>query len=395
MRKVYLDNAATTPILPKVRETMMTYLDETFGNPSSLHEWGDGAREAIETARAQVAQLIEANDDEIIFTGSGTEANNLAIKGLALAQQAKGKHVIISAIEHFSVLHSARTLEKWGFEVSEVPVDKHGVVNPEDVRKSLRKDTMLVSVMHANGEVGTIEPVQEIAKITRESNVVFHTDAVATAGTIPVDVKELGVDALSLAGNQFYGPKGVGALWVRKGVRIMPLLDGGIQEGGRRAGTENVPAIAGLGKAAEQAKTDMAERIKQLTPLRDRLLKELPDKIERVVVTGHPQHRLPGHASFCVEFIEGEAMLMLLNSQGIGVSSGSACTSRALKASHVLIAMGLSHELAQGSLLFTMGIDNTTEDIDYVLETMPPIVDRLRQMSPLYSKFTKASKGGK
>jgi len=395
MRKVYLDNAATTPLLPEIREAMMPYLDETFGNPSSLHEWGDGAREAIETARAQVAQFIEANDDEIIFTGSGTEANNLAIKGLALAQQAKGKHVVVSAIEHFSVLHSARTLEKWGFEVSEVPVDKYGVVNPEDVRKSLRKDTVLVSVMHANGEVGTIEPVQEIAKITRESNVVFHTDAVATAGTIPVDVKELGVDALSLAGNQFYGPKGVGALWVRKGVRIMPLLDGGIQEGGRRAGTENVPAIAGLGKAAELAKTDVAGRIKQLTPLRDRLLKELPSKIEHVVVTGHPQHRLPEHASFCVEFIEGESMLMLLNSQGIAVSSGSACTSRALKASHVLIAMGLSHEIAQGSILFTLGIDNTAEDIDYVLETMPHIVDRLRQMSPLYSKFTKASKGGK
>jgi cysteine desulfurase len=395
MRKVYLDNAATTPLLPEIREAMMPYLDETFGNPSSLHEWGDGAREAIETARAQVAQLIEANDDEIIFTGSGTEANNLAIKGLALAQQAKGKHVVVSAIEHFSVLHSARTLEKWGFEVSEVPVDKYGVVNPEDMRKSLRKDTVLVSVMHANGEVGTIEPVQEIAKITRESNVVFHTDAVATAGTIPVDVKELGVDALSLAGNQFYGPKGVGALWVRKGVRIMPLLNGGIQEGGRRAGTENVPAIAGLGKAAELAKTDVAGRIKQLTPLRDRLLKELPSKIEHVVVTGHPQHRLPGHASFCVEFIEGESMLMLLNSQGIAVSSGSACTSRALKASHVLIAMGLSHEIAQGSILFTLGIDNTAEDIDYVLETMPPIVDRLRQMSPLYSKFTKARKGGK
>jgi cysteine desulfurase len=395
MRKVYLDNAATTPLLPEVREAMMPYLDETFGNPSSLHEWGDGAREAIETARAQVAQLIEANDDEIIFTGSGTEANNLAIKGLALAQQAKGKHVVVSAIEHFSVLHSARTLEKWGFELSEVPVDKYGVVNPEDVRKSLRKDTVLVSVMHANGEVGTIEPVQEIAQITRESNVVFHTDAVATAGTIPVDVKELGVDAMSLAGNQFYGPKGVGALWVRKGIRIMPLLDGGIQESGRRAGTENVPAIAGLGKAAELAKTDMAGRIKQLTPLRDRLLKELPSKIEHVVVTGHPQHRLPGHVSFCVEFIEGESMLMLLNSQGIAVSSGSACTSRALKASHVLIAMGLSHEIAQGSILFTLGIDNIAEDIDYVLETMPPIVDRLRQMSPLYSKFTKASKGGK
>ncbi len=395
MRKVYLDNAATTPLLPEVREAMIPYLGDIFGNPSSLHDWGDGAREAIEVARGQVARLIGADADEIIFTGSGTEANNLGVKGLALAQQAKGKHVVISAIEHFSVLHSARTLEKWGFEVSEVPVDKYGEVDPEDVRRSLRKDTVLVSIMQANGEVGTIEPIAEIAKITREHKIPFHTDAVATAGTIPVNVAELGVDALSLAGNQFYGPKGVGALWVRKGVRLMPILDGGIQEGGRRAGTENVPAIVGLGKAAELAQAGMAKRVKQLTPLRDRLLKGLPSKIEHVVVTGHPQNRLPGHASFCVKFIEGEAMLMLLNSQGIAVSSGSACTSRALKASHVLISMGITHELAQGSILFTLGLDNTAEDVDYILETMPPIVDRLRQMSPLYAKFVKASKGGK
>lgn len=394
MRRIYLDNAATTPLLPEVRQAMMPFLDETFGNPSSLHDWGDTAREAVDVARDQVAQLIGGDAEGVIFTGSGTESNNLAIKGLALAQQSKGKHVVISAVEHFSVLHSARTLEKWGFELSLVPVDKYGAVDPEAVRKSLRKDTILVSVMQANGEVGTIEPIQEIAQITRENKVVFHTDAVATAGTIPVNVKELGVDTLSLAGNQFYGPKGVGALWVRKGVRIMPLLDGGVQEGGRRAGTENVTAIIGLGKAAELATTNMAARIEHLTPLRDRLLTELPAKIDHVVVTGHPQNRLPGTASFCVEFIEGESMLMLLNSQGVAVSSGSACTSRALKASHVLIAMGISHELAQGSLLFSLGLDNTIEDIDYVLEVLPPIVARLRQMSPLYSKFVKASKGG-
>jgi len=391
MRKVYLDNAAATPLLPEVREAMLPYLGEVFGNPSCIHEWGDGAREAIETARAQVAQLIGANAEEIIFTGSGTESNNFAVKGLVLAQQKKGKHVVVSAIEHFSVLYSARTLEKWGFELSLVPVDKYGVVDPEDVRRSLRKDTVLVSIMHANGEVGTIEPIREIAQITKEKNVVFHTDAVATAGTIPVDVKELGVDALSLAGNQFYGPRGTGALWVRKGVRIMPLLDGGVQEGGRRAGTEDIPAIAGLGKAAELARTNMAARTEHLTRLRNRLLTELPRKLDHVVVTGHPERRLPGNASFCVEFIEGEATLMLLNSQGVAVASGSACTSRALKASHVLIAMGLSHTLAQGSLLFTFGIDNTPEDVDYVLEVLPPIVDRLRQMSPLYAKFTKTS----
>ncbi len=373
---------------------MLPYLGEAFGNPSSLHDWGNGPQEAVEVARAQVARLIGANTEEVIFTGSGTESNNFAIKGLALAQQNKGKHVVVSAIEHFSVLHSARTLEKWGFELSLVPVDKYGVVDSEDVRKSLKKDTVLVSIMHANSEVGTIEPIREIADITRERNIIFHTDAIATAGTVPVDVKELGVDALSLAGNQFYGPKGVGALWVRKGVRVIPLLDGGVQEGGRRAGTENIPAIVGLGKAAELAKANMTARMEHLSQLRDRLLMELPAKIDHVVVTGHPQHRLPGNASFCVEFIEGEAMLMLLNSQGVAVSSGSACTSRALKASHVLIAMGLPHALAQGSLLFSFGIDNTSEDIDYVLQVLPPIVDRLRQMSPLYAKFIKAGKGG-
>lgn len=374
---------------------MMPYLGEAFGNPSCLHSWGDVAREAMEDARAQVAQLIGANAEEIIFTSSGTESNNLAVKGLALAQQNKGKHVVVSAIEHFSVLHSARTLEKWGFEISLVPVDRDGVVNPEDVRKNLRKDTVLVSIMHASSEVGTIEPINEIAKVTKERGVVFHADAVATVGTIPLKVKELGVDALSLAGNQFYGPKGAGALWVRRGVRIIPLLDGGVQEGGRRAGTENIPAIVGLGKAAKLAKANMATRMEHLTYLRDRLLTELPGKIDHVAVTGHPSNRLPGNVSFCVEFIEGEAMLMLLDSQGVAVTSGSACTSMALKASHVLIAMGISHELAQGSILFSFGLDNTAEDVDYVLEVMPPIVDRLRQMSPLYAKFIKSSKGGK
>ena len=393
MRRVYLDNAAATPLRPEVREAMIPYLEESFANPSSLHDWGDAPREAMGMARSQVARLIGARAEEVIFTGSGTESNNLAIKGLALAQQNKGKHVIVSAIEHFSVLHSAKTMEKWGFELTLVPVDKYGVVDPEKVRRSIRKDTVLVSIMHANGEVGTIEPIAEIARITKGNNVLFHTDAVATVGTIPVNVGELGVDALSLAGNQFYGPKGVGALWVRKGVRIMPLFDGGIQEGGRRAGTEDVPAIVGLGAAAKLAEANMTTRMEHLGPLRDRLLQELPARIDHVVVTGHPQNRLPGNASFCVEFIEGESMLMWLNNQGVAVSSGSACTSRALKASHVLLAMGLPHALAQGSLLFGFGLDRTSEDVDYVLEVLPPIVDRLRQMSPLYAKFVKESKG--
>jgi cysteine desulfurase len=394
MKKVYLDNNSTTPILPEVRDVMLPYLAEHFGNPSCLHEWGDPPREALETARSQVADLIGGAPEEIIFTGSGTESNNFAVKGLAMANQKKGKHVVVSAIEHFSVLNSAKTLEKMGFTYSTVAVDKYGVVDPENVRKAIRDDTIMVSIMQANGEVGTLEPIKEIGKITKEKGVIFHTDAVATAGTIPVNVKELGVDALSLAGNMFYGPKGVGALWLRKGTRITPLLDGGIQEGGRRAGTENVAGIVGLGKAAELAKAHLAVRNEHLTRLRDHLLKELPARISRVMITGHPQNRLPGHASFCVEFIEGESMLMLLNSQGVAVTSGSACTSRALQASHVLLAMGLPHEIAQGSLLFGLGMSNTMEDVDYVLDILPPIVDRLRQMSPLYSKFIKQSKGG-
>ncbi len=395
MRKVYLDHAAANPVLPEVREAMLPYLIDNFGNPSSLHDWGDPAREAVELARSQVARLIGAGDpEEIIFTSSGTESNNFAIKGIATALQSKGKHIIISAIEHFSVMNASRSLEKMGFEVTMVPVDKYGLVDPDEVRRQIRPETVLVSIMHANSEVGTIQPISEIGKITRESKIVFHTDAVATCGNIPVDVKELGVDALSLAGNQFYGPKGSGALWVRRGVRILPILDGGVQEGGRRAGTEDVAAIAGLGKAAEIAGNEIPARIEKLVPLRDKLISRLPEAIHNVIVTGHPQKRLPGNASFCVEFIEGESMLMLLNSQGIGVSSGSSCTSRALKASHVLLAMGLSHEVAQGSILFTLGLENKAEDIDYVLEVMPPIVERLRQMSPLYAKFVKAGKGG-
>jgi cysteine desulfurase len=273
-------------------------------------------------------------------------------------------------------------------------VDRHGLVDPEEVGKSIREDTVLVSIMHANSEVGTIQPIAEIAKVVKKTGALFHTDAVATAGSIPVDVRELGIDALSLTPNQFYGPKGVGALWLKKGVRIIPLLDGGVQEGGRRAGTENVPAIVGMGKAAELAREEMASRMAHLSALRDRLIEGLLSRIEHAILTGHPTQRLPANASFCIEFIEGEAMLMLLSHQGIAASSGSACTSRALKASHVLTAMGLPAEIAQGSLLFSLGLENTEEDIDYVLEALPPIVDRLRQMSPLYSKFLKDQQGG-
>lgn len=388
MRQVYFDHAATTPVHPKVVEAMLPYLQEQFGNPLSLHSFGEGPRDAVEEARAKVADLVGARPDEIYFTASGSEANNMAVKGIALMNRQKGQHIVVSAIEHQSVLNSTQTLEKLGFEVTQVPVDQHGLVNPDDVVAAIRDDTILASVMHANNEIGTIEPVAEIARAVKEKakGITFHTDAVASVGNIPVDVKELGADLLSLAGSQFYGPKGAGALFVKKGLRLTPLIDGGIQERGRRAGTENVPAIVGLGVAAELAKENLAERAEKLIPLRDRLIKSLTSDIDRVYLTGHPTLRLPGHVSVVVEFIEGESMLLMLNMQGVAAASGSTCTSRALKASHVLMAIGVETALAQGSLVFTLGESNTIEDVDYVTEVLPPIIERLRQMSPLYSK---------
>ncbi len=392
-RKVYLDYIATTPVLPEVLEAMLPYFSNIYGNPQSFHSWGDEPGEAMEKAREQVAALVGGSPDEIVFTSTGSEANNLAVKGLAQGQIEKGRHIVVSAIEHFSVLNAVRTLEKAGFELTVLPVDKYGLVDLDEVARNIRKDTILVSVMHANGEVGTIQPIAEIGKRVKEAGVLFHTDAVASTGNIPVNVNELRVDALSLAANQFYGPKGAAALWIRKRTRLIPLIDGGVQEGGRRPGTENVPAIVGMGKAAELAIRDMPSRMVRLSQLRDRLINGLLSAIEHTILTGHPTQRLPHIASFCVEFIEGEAMLLLLNMQGIAASSGSACTSRALKASHVLIAMGISHEIAQGSLLFSLGLDNNENDIDYVVKKMPPIVDRLRQMSPLYAKFIKEKRG--
>ena len=380
-------------MLPEVREAMMPFLGEVFGNPQSLHSWGDGAREAVEQARADVAALIGAGPEEIIFTSCGTESNNMALRGLARARADKGKHIVISSIEHFSVQNTARTLEKEGFEVTVAPVDSYGMVDPDEVARSIRPDTVLVSIMHANGEVGTIQPISKIAAKLSSGGPVFHTDAVASTGNIPVNVKELGVHALSLAGNQFNGPRGSGALWVKRGVRMLPLMDGGIQEGGRRPGTEDVAAIVGLGKAAELAKKNLPVKVQTLSRLRDQLIEGVLSKIEHTTLTGHPVQRLPGYASFVLRFIEGEGVLMLLDSRGIAAASGSACTSRALKASHVLLAMGLTHELSQGSMLFTFGMDVTEEDVNYVLEVLPQVVDRLRQMSPLYSKYLKEQKG--
>jgi cysteine desulfurase len=392
MRSVYLDRIAATPLLAEVREAMAPFLGEAFGNPQSLHAAGRRAQEAVEEAREDVAALVGGKPAEIYFTASGTEANNFALKGLALGQQARGRHVVVSAIEHSSVLNSVKALEKQGFTSTLVPVDGSGRVDPAAVAAALTPDTTLVSMMTANSEVGTIEPIAGIAAVCKPRGILVHTDAVAAAGSIPLDVEALGVDALSLAGDQFYGPKGGAALYVRKGVRILPLIDGGIQEGGRRGGTENVPAIVGLGRAARLAARDMEPRRAALVPLRDRLLDELPRRIGHVLVTGSRTGRLPHQASFCVEFVEGEAMLLSLDMQGIAASSGSACTSKALKASHVLLAMGLDHATAQGSLVFSLVDATTRDDIDRLLEVFPPIVDRLRRMSPLWTEHLK--KGG-
>ncbi|MBC7253489.1 MAG: cysteine desulfurase [Actinobacteria bacterium] len=389
MRKVYLDHYAATPLLPEVREAMLPYLGERYGNPSSLHGWGDAAREAVEEARSKVAALIGAQPEEIIFTSNGTEANNLAVKGIAAGSRRKGRHIVVSAVEHFSVLHAARSLEKQGYELDLIPVDGYGRIDLEGLRSLLREDTILVSVMLANGEVGTIQPVAEAASLAAEREIPFHTDAVAAAGHIPIDVRELGVQALTLSSDLLYGPQGVGALWVKRGLRVIPLLDGGVQEGGRRGGTENVPGIVGMGKAAELARERMGERSAHLAGLRDALIKGLSSRVEHLQLTGHPRERLPWNASFVVEFIEGEGMLLFLDQKGVAVSSGSACTSRALKGSHVLAAMGIPPEKAQGSVLFSFGPQNTPEDVDYVLEVFPPIVERLRQMSPLYAKYLK------
>ena len=392
-RTVYLDHAATTAVHPKVLEAMLPFFTEKFGNPSNLHDIGREAKNAVDEARVKTAALIGSNAEEIFFTASGAESNNFAIKGLAQANSQKGKHIIVSQLEHFSVLHPVKSLEKSGFTVTYLPTDKQGIVNPDDVAKAITKETILVSIMHANNEIGTIEPIEAIGKITKEKGVLFHTDAVATTGWIPVNVQALGVDALSLSGHQFYGPKGAAALFVRKGVRIKPLIEGGIQEDGRRAGTENVPAIVGLGKAAELAAAEIPNRISYLTALRDRLQKGLLEKIDHMVINGHSVKRLPNNLNISLWYVEGESMLLFLNMAGISVSSGSACTSRSLKSSHVLTCIGTDAAVANGTLLMSLGMGNTVEDIDYVIEKLPPIVQRLREMSPLYEDMIKKEKG--
>jgi len=389
MRKVYLDHGATTPAHPGVVEAMMPYFSGKFGNPSNLHDLGREAKNAVEEARAKTAALIGAKAEEIFFTSSGTESNNFAVKGLAQANSQKGNHIVVSQMEHFSVLHPVKTLEKAGFKVTAVVPDKQGLIDPGAVARAITRETVLVSIMHANNEIGTLQPIEEIGKITKEKGVLFHTDAVASVGWVPVDVTSLGVDALSLSGHQFYGPKGAAALFVRKGVRIKPQIEGGVQEDGRRGGTENVPAIVGLGKAAEIAAADIPNRMSYLTPLRDRLLTGLRERVADMVLNGHPTLRLPHSVNVSFLFVEGESMLLFLNMQGIYVSSGSACTSRSLKSSHVLSCIGTDAAAANGTLLMTLGMGTTAEDVDYVIETLPPIVQRLREMSPLYEDMIK------
>ncbi|MBN1815170.1 MAG: cysteine desulfurase NifS [Anaerolineae bacterium] len=381
MRHIYMDHNATTPLREEVLEAMLPYLREEFGNASSLHHFGIQARRAVERARESVAAALGARPREVVFTGCGTESDNQAIKGVALANRHKGDHIITSRVEHKAVLETCQYLEKHGFRVTYLPVDEYGLVSPENVTQTISDETILVSVMFANNEVGTIQPIAEIAEVCREQGVTFHTDAVQAVGKLPVDVEALGIDLLSLSAHKFYGPKGVGALVVRKGVRIDPLLHGGHQEWGRRAATENVAGIVGLGRALELRLDEMAAEAERLTALREQLYTGLVERIDHVIPNGHPTQRLPGTLSVCFDYIEGEAIIMGLDLEGIAVPSGSACTSASLEPSHVLLAMGVHPAVAQGSIRFSLGRGNTEEDVDTVLQVLPPIVERLRAMS--------------
>lgn len=384
MRRIYLDHAATTPAHPEVVKAMLPYYTDAFSNPSSIYSYGQEAKVAIEKARAKVAGFIGAKSEEVIFTGGGTEADNFALKGVALANEHKGNHLITTSIEHHAVLETCKFLERRGdFKVTYLPVDSDGLVDPQDVKKAITNKTILVSVMHANNEIGTIEPIEEISKYVKEAGILFHTDAVQTVGHIPVHVDELGVDLLSISAHKLYGPKGVGALYIRKGTRIFPLVHGGEQERGRRAGTENVPGIVGLSKAIELARQEMGEEAKRLACLRDRLIQGLLEDIDHVHLNGHPFGRLPNNVNVSVDFVEGESMLLNLDLENICASTGSACSSSSLEPSHVLLALGLPPEQAHGSLRFTLGRENTADEIDLVIEVLSRIVTKLRAMSPL------------
>jgi len=382
-----MDHGAGMPLDSRVFEAMKPYFLEDYGNPSSSHSFGNSARNAIAASREKVVQLVAAEKPlEVIFTSGGTESNNLAIKGVAYRNREKGNHIITTAIEHISVINICKFLQKQGFEVSYVPVDKQGVVDLEKLEAAINDKTILISVMYANGEIGTIQPIREIGKVAHENQVIFHVDAVAAAGKVPINVKEENIDLLSISSNDMYGPKGVGALYIKKGTKVQPIIQGGGQERGLRSGTENVPGIVGMGEAAEIAKREMEAEGERLTRLRDKLIKGVLNKIDYSFLNGHPTERLPDNANLRFSYIEGESLILGLDMLGVQVSSGSACTSKTLEPSHVLLAIGLAHEEAHGSLVFTMGKQNAEEDVDYVLEVLPDVVKRLRTLSPLTPK---------
>ncbi|HBF35782.1 MAG TPA: cysteine desulfurase NifS [Firmicutes bacterium] len=385
MQKIYFDHAATTPVDPEVLQVMLPYYTESFGNPSSIHWFGRENRKAVEDARLMVAKELGANEpSEIVFTGCGSESDNMALKGIVSAHKDKGNHIITSTIEHHAVLDACKYLEKQGFEVTYIPVNTEGMVDPQEVFQALTDRTILVSIMHANNEVGVIQPIADIGKVLRERKILFHTDAVQSVGSIPVNVNDLSVDLLSLSAHKFYGPKGVGALYIRKGTLIHSFLHGGGQERNRRAGTENIAGIVGLARALQLANEHIAENQAKISYLRDYFIDNVLKHIEHVHLNGHRTQRLPGNINFSFEYIEGESLLLNLDLKGVAASSGSACTSGSLEPSHVLLAMGISPEIAHGSLRLTLGKSNSKEEIDYLLVVLPEIVNKLRAMSPLY-----------
>ena len=387
MNRIYLDNAATTAVAPEVLEVMLPYFTECFGNPSSIHSTGRDARRAIDAARKQVAAAINCQPNEVYFTAGGSESDNWAIKGAALARKNKGNHIITSSIEHHAVLHTCQWLEKQGFEVTYLPVDADGQVSVADVEKAITDKTILITIMAANNEIGTIQPIAEIGRLAKSKGVLFHTDAVQAVGAIPIDVAAIGCDMLSLSGHKFHGPKGVGALYIRKGLRLEHLIEGGAQERGQRAGTENLASIVGLGKAIELAAANLEANAARMTALRDKLIEGIMARIPDVKLNGHRTNRLPNNVNVSVRYVEGEALLLRLDLAGVAGSSGSACTSGSLDPSHVLLAIGLPHEIAHGSLRLTLGNETTEADIDYVLDKLPGIVSDLRAMSVL-NEFT-------
>lgn len=383
-KRIYMDYSATTPMKKEVLDAMMPYMTEHYGNASSVHSFGRDAKNAINTSREKIAKTLGANREEVYFTAGGTESDNWAIKGIAKSMKKKGNHIITSKVEHHAVLHTCETLEKEGYEVTYLDVDEYGMINLDDLKAAIKDTTILISIMFINNEIGTKQPVKEIGAIAKEHGVLFHTDAVQAYGNTPIDVNELNIDLLSISSHKIYGPKGIGAMYVRRGVRIGPFIDGGAQERKRRAGTENVSGIVGFAKAAELAIQNMDEHIEKLTSLRERLRDGIMGKIPYAKYNGHPTERHPGNVNICFEFIEGESLLLSLDLIGVAASSGSACTSGSLDPSHVLMSIGLTHEIAHGSLRLTIGDFTTEEDVDYVIEHLVGIVDRLRQMSPLY-----------